>query len=185
MWGWVSRLRKYFDNQKERDVDTYNIGVSGDTTKDLLDRFHIEAELRRSKTRSNIFIFEIGLNDAQYLLERKEKRISLSQFQDNLKAIYLSAQILSTTIVFLNIAPVDWSKTMPTFWNPKHAFYQEDILSYNKVLQNFCKDNNVLFVDVFELLNIDDLEDGVHPNAQWHEKIYIKVKDFMIEHVLI
>jgi len=32
-----------------------------------------------------------------------------------------------------------------------------------------------------ELLDNNDFDDGLHPNAQGHEKIFNQVKDFLIE----
>ena len=179
MWGWVSRLRKYFDNQKGKDVDIYNGGISGDRTKDLLERLEAEAEIRKSKLRSNIFIFQIGINDTQ------DNQISLKQFANNLHALYISAQKFATTVLFLWLTNIDETKTTPTIFNPDVFYYKKDVIVYNELILNFCLENNISFVDVLSLLSYDDLEDGIHPNAQWHEKIYVKVRDFMLENKLI
>ncbi len=185
MLGWVSRLRKYFDNQQEKNVDIYNAGISGDTSADLLARFNLEAEIRKSKTRINIFIIEIGINDAEYLLDRQQTRVSLTQFQDNLKNLHLSAQEIADTVIFIGLAKIQEVKVSPTPWNKNHAFHAQDVLVYNQTLQKFCKDNNILFIDIFDLLDFEDLEDGCHPNAQWHQKIYIKTKDFLLDNQII
>ena len=159
MLGWTNRLRYYFDNKKERYSDIYSIGISGNTSKDLLERFDTEAKIRISKTRTNIFIFEIGLNDAQYLIDKQDRRIPLSQFEDNLRSLYFSAQKFATLIIFLGITNIDEKKTVPTSWNANHAFYTKDVSVYNQKLQNFCKDNEIPFIDVFSLLDPNDLED--------------------------
>jgi len=28
------------------------------------------------------------------------------------------------------------------------------------------------FIDILNLLNNNDLDDGIHPNAQWHKKMF-------------
>ena len=43
--GWATRLRNYFE-EKDNDIDVYNLGISGDTTADLLERIEIEAKSR-------------------------------------------------------------------------------------------------------------------------------------------
>jgi len=55
--GWANRLRLFLDSEN-KDVFTYNLGVSGDTTNKLLKRFNVEAEARQPK----IIIFSIGDN---------------------------------------------------------------------------------------------------------------------------
>jgi len=37
----------------------------------------------------------------------------------------------------------------------------------------------------FDLLNDEDLNDGLHPNADGHEKMFNRVKDFLIENKII
>ena len=65
--GWVSSLRNYFESKSLRadlDTDVYNLGISGDNTDDLLERFDVEVEARKPDT----IVFAIGINDAQFLI---------------------------------------------------------------------------------------------------------------------
>jgi lysophospholipase L1-like esterase len=48
-----------------------------------------------------------------------------------------------------------------------------------------CEKENLYFIDMFDLLKKNDLEDGLHPNAKGHEKIFEKVKDYLIENKII
>ena len=43
--GWCGRLKKYFEN-KGGNHRLYNLGISGETTKDVLERFDVEAKAR-------------------------------------------------------------------------------------------------------------------------------------------
>jgi lysophospholipase L1-like esterase len=45
--------------------------------------------------------------------------------------------------------------------------------------------NGVSFIDVFDLLTLDDFNDGLHPNAQGHEKIFQAVKAFLLKKNLV
>lgn len=38
---------------------------------------------------------------------------------------------------------------------------------------------------MFDLLENEDLEDGLHPNSEGHKKMFIRVKDFLIENKII
>ena len=57
--GWATRLKKYFDENRKEDFNyqVYNLGVSGDTTEDLLDRFEFETKQRINEEEETIFIF--------------------------------------------------------------------------------------------------------------------------------
>ena len=46
-------------------------------------------------------------------------------------------------------------------------------------IKDICKKNDVLYLDTFGLLDINDFKDGLHPNAAGHEKIFLKVKNFL------
>jgi len=48
-----------------------------------------------------------------------------------------------------------------------------------------CEENNVLFLDIFGLLENNDFEDGLHPNAEGHNKIFQKVRNFLGVHKFI
>jgi lysophospholipase L1-like esterase len=47
-------------------------------------------------------------------------------------------------------------------------------------MKTFCEKNNLGYVYTFDLLNNSDFEDGLHPNSKGHEKIFSKVKEYMI-----
>ena len=48
-------------------------------------------------------------------------------------------------------------------------------------MEDVCRENSILFLDL-DFLNNEDFEDGLHPNAGGHEKIFLQVKDFLEDH---
>ena len=67
--GWVQRLRRFLDKNWEIYGDNlvYNLGVSGDTTKNLLTRFEFEIEQRLKEEKEEVLIiFDIGINDSLF-----------------------------------------------------------------------------------------------------------------------
>ena len=38
---------------------------------------------------------------------------------------------------------------------------------------------------MFDLLEVDDLPDGLHPNTEGHKKMFERIKDFLVENKLI
>ena len=72
--GWVQRLRRFLDKNWEIYGDNlvYNLGVSGDTTKNLLTRFEFEIEQRLKEEKEEVLIiFYIGINDSLFFLKGK------------------------------------------------------------------------------------------------------------------
>ncbi|KKQ27461.1 MAG: Lipolytic protein G-D-S-L family, partial [Candidatus Magasanikbacteria bacterium GW2011_GWC2_37_14] len=80
--GWVAQLRRYFETNENYEVDVYNLGVSGDTTNDLLIRFNTECLARNRHPQ--IIIFAIGINDSQYINATDNPRTPIEKFQNNL-----------------------------------------------------------------------------------------------------
>ncbi|MDP3982280.1 MAG: hypothetical protein Q8P70_01915 [bacterium] len=51
---------------------------------------------------------------------------------------------------------------------------------YSSVMQEVCQKHGVHFLNIMALNN-EDFEDGLHPNATGHQKIFEQVKDFLEE----
>ena len=179
--GWVNRARNYF-KISNFGVKMYNLGISGDNTNDLLKRFKTEAEARKP----NMIIFAIGTNDSQYVDTKDNPRVNLNKFQNNLVELLNQAKEFTQNIIFVGLTKVDETKTIPIPWNKRKYYTNENITQYNSTIKSFCEQNKILFVNIFDLLDVkNDLEDGLHPNARGHQKIFKKVKDFLEKNKLI
>ena len=53
------------------------------------------------------------------------------------------------------------------------------------ILNEIAEKEGVHYIYMYDLLCKEDFIDGLHPNASGHEKIFEKVKDFLIEKKLI
>ena len=71
----------------------------------------------------------------------------------------------------------DESKTMPVPWIDFY-YTNENIKKYGEIMKDVCQKNNILFLDLDPLDN-EDFDDGLHPNSIGHEKIFVKVRDFL------
>ena len=179
--GWVNRLRLFLEPLFDYKVILYNLGVSGDNTEDLLKRFKAEAEARKP----NIIIFSIGANDSQYIDSKDNPRVNLEKFQENLNKLANQAKKITPKIIFIGLTKVDESKTMPIPWNKRKYYTNENVIQYKSIIESFCQENKILFVDILDLLNKEDLDDGLHPNSQGHQKMFERIKDFLLEHKII
>jgi len=186
--GWVARLRKFIDAKSigkgEYDCLVFNLGVSGDTTEDLLQRFEFETRQRTRFKEETTFIFAIGGNDA-LLTKENALLVAPKKIENNIQEIIDLAEKFSKKIVFVGLTPVDERKTNPLPWAPQFSVKNENIKKYDEIIKKVCKKNKILFIELFgnwSKINYNGLlEDGQHPNSRGHEKIFETVKDFLIE----
>jgi lysophospholipase L1-like esterase len=118
--GWETRLRKFLvarSLQNLSDVKlywvTYNLGVSGDTTEDLLQRFEFETKQRSKEKEKTMFIFQIGSNDSQFYNNKKTFHVASEKFEINIQKLIDLAKKFSEKIIFIGLTPVDDSKVNP------------------------------------------------------------------------
>lgn len=160
--GWVGRIRNSFpvDNY----IGVYNRGISGDTTIGLLKRFEKEAE----SIRPNIIIFAIGINDSKFPIGSKENKVPFDDFKKNIQTLIDQAKKYTSNIFLLGLTKVDESLVnSPSDDN----FTNKQIELYNSFLQNFAENENILWIDMFDVITNEDLYDGLHPNASGYEKM--------------
>jgi lysophospholipase L1-like esterase len=172
--GWVTLLRNYF--QPERIIKVYNCGISANKTSDLLIRLKVELEARKP----GVVIFEIGINDSLYVGTRENSRTKINDFKNNLIELVRQAREFTDKIVFVGIGQVDESKVMPIPWGEKNRFWDnKNIEIYNNIIKEVCNNEKLDFIDLKEVIGLEDLYDGLHPNTEGHKKIFETVKMFL------
>lgn len=174
--GWVNRL--WFDVAKREGdnyVEIYNCSVSGDTTDAVLARFESEARARAA----DAIIVQIGGNDAGYEHTPGNYLVPPERFASNIEEIIRRAKAITTNIVFTDLKNCDQSRTTPVPWIDIY-YTNEDIERYQRTMKEVCRKNDVPFLELNPLDN-EDFDDGLHPNAKGHEKIFVQVKDFLIK----
>ena len=191
--GWVHRLRKFLDEkhfiEPDFDYSVYNLGVSDNIAEELLKRFGFETEQRLEEGEEIIIIFQIGINDSQFVVSENKLRTSPEKFKENIQKLINLAQKFTSRIVFLGLTPVEDEKVNPMPWAPGKSYRNEYVKEYNEILKSTCHKNKIPFVEIFEeWVKLDYkslLEDGAHPNSQGHQKIFETVKDFLIQNEII
>jgi lysophospholipase L1-like esterase len=178
--GWANRLRFFLDSQNS-DIFSYNLGISGDTTNELLKRFDVEAEARHP----TLIIFWIGDNDSILLKPQKKPMVSLPQFEKNLQKLIDKAKKFTEAVVFIGCKKVDELKTTPVPWATECHYTNKNLNLYNQKIKEVSEKNRCHFLEIFDLLNKEDLDDGLHPNSKGHKKLFLKVKDFLIAKKLL
>lgn len=191
--GWVARIKKYVDEKVINSDfnyyhDVYNVGISGDKTTDLLERFEFEASKRIDEDNKTAIVFAIGVNDSQFV-ENEGNRTQIDQFQNNIKSLIEKARKYGNEIDFVGLFPVDDSKLSPTSWDEGKSYKLEYVDKYNQVLKDVCQKENVGFVDIYEEFMKKDyvklLIDGLHPNTDGHKQISEIVLKFLQDKKII
>lgn len=161
--GWANRLRLYFDNQLDLQVRVYNLGISGDKTADVLKRFSAEALARKPDK----IILGIGTNDSVH--EGNPTGTKLAEFEKQYKELILKAKKFTQDLVILGLTNVDDKND--------RGYQNQSLEKYNQIIKKLASGQNLPFVDLFGILMVDEFEDGLHPNAKGHQKIFEKVKE--------
>jgi len=162
--GWVTLLRNYLEEKYEGEVLTYNLGVCGETSEDLVKRFKNEAVIRKP----DLIVFAIGANDVKH---QKNIEVPFKLFEKNINFLVTQAKEITDKIVFLGVTPVDEKFTTPRDKPPYNFRENKDIDRLNKILKEICLEEKLVFVLVEGML-VDDLDDGLHPNTNGHKKIF-------------
>lgn len=175
--GWVNRFRLSLEKDKQRDYNVFNLGISGDVTEGVKNRFDFEFNTRKDEENDKIIIFAIGVNDTQDI--NGNYRVTLEQFKDNILYLISNARKYVDNIVFIGLSKVDETKVVPLSWNKEKSYFNKKVIEFDNKLEEICGENNVRYLKMYDLLSVNDLLDGIHPNSIGHQKICDKVLDFL------
>lgn len=186
--GWCDKLKKYFESKGQHHY-FYNLGISGNTTIDILERFDAEAKARvrfKREQDRNIIIFAVGINDSKKIGKEKSPKIEFDDFSANIQTLINKAKSYTKEIVFIGLTPVDENFALNYEGT---IFTNERVSLFNNKIHELCEVNSIPFLDMFEefsKLNYRDLlSDGLHPNTAGYEKMYELIKDFLIKKQII
>jgi len=178
--GWVNRLRLFLESGKYNVDFIYNLGIPGNNTSDLLNRLKAEVEARAP----NVIIFSVGINDSANN-EKGQPKVSAKEFETNLNKLIKDSRKFADRIIFTCLTKADESKTTPVPWDAEYYYSNRNIIDYNFIIKKVCGENKLLFIDMFDLLDKNDLADGLHPNSKGHEKMFQKIKQDLIKNKII
>lgn len=177
--GWVQRVRTildqtFFDDPKKECL-TFNMGIKGDTSGDIVKRFTKEMKTRKDDGGENVIIFAVGINDSLISQDTGMAVVAPDVFEKNLDKLLLRAKKHARHICFVGLNPVDEARVNPLPWAPDRSYWNSSIQQYNEIIKDFCSNQNIKFIDVWQDWINEDcndwLFDGVHPNAEGHQRI--------------
>lgn len=187
--GWPERLKLFLfkkeNSSSDFEADFHNLSISGNTSGDILARFKNELNQRVNKNFKKTIIFAVGINDSSYRKSKKGSFVSIDNFRKNLINLTKEAKKYTKNIFFKGLMAANESKTLPVYWN-KDAFYNnKSIIKYDEALKEICKENKTQYINVGDVIGRRELYDGLHPNSKGHEKIYKRVKNYLLKNKLI
>lgn len=179
--GWVARLRKHYDVRQLEDIQNrdeptiFNLGISGGTSRTIIERFDNETQARQNGEEIFIII-STGLNDS--CREGSDMyRSTPEEYEQNMQELTTKAKAYSTKVLFVGLVAGDESKTTPVFWRDIY-YTHERTKMFEEIMQKVAVANDIGFIPVFEKFkkrfeNGEDLlADGLHPNNDGHELIF-------------
>ncbi len=178
--GWVDRLRRSYDELTVRDLNfdrpiVFNVGVSADTSKNLVERITPETKARTFRDELPVVVVQIGVNDSAKT--NSQFWTEPAVYQSNLEKIADSAKDISAGLVFVGLSAVDESLTNPISWDDYYST-NDEIKKYENIMQQVASFKNVSFIPLFDRFKqaLDQgqnlLTDGLHPNDAGHKLIY-------------
>ncbi len=91
--GYVEILKRYchteFYNNNANEVNCFNLGIGGETTEGLMNRFEVETKARLSPDENLVFFF-YGANDLEL--------VSFANFESNLFEVISQAKEFTPNI---------------------------------------------------------------------------------------
>jgi lysophospholipase L1-like esterase len=165
-----------------------NLGISGDTTAGLIQRFksEIKARLGDDPDESAEIVFAIGVNDSMYLVDKNRPRFTDAQFRDNLDTLIDEAGEMAGRIAFVGLPPVDDCKVNPVPWARDKAYSCKRVKHFESIIESACADNDVRFLPLLDKwAAMTDytfyLYDGVHPNTKGHALLAVQIGEFLLD----
>ena len=180
--GWTDRLKQHyfaqFINSQTQTITLYNLGIAGETTDGLMNRFDIELKARHINGQELLIVFAYGVNDI--VIHKNKNIVPEAYFIRNLKHCIESAQTLKAKILLLSLLPIADSNEGRLNQHGKLRF-NHDIQAYNLILKKLSDEINCEYLDLYTAFvknNTEDFlsSDGVHPNSKGHELLYQKIK---------
>lgn len=180
--GWVDRVRKHYDELQVTDLQGrdepsfFNLGISADTSTDVLARITPEIKARtRPHHKPPVIIIQIGVNDS--CLREGRPYVSPDEYKRNLTAVIGQVKVLGAKLIFVGSSGCDDTKTNPVAWDTKFHYSSERIRAYEADMKLVAQEHDIPFIPVFEQFiakfkqDMSILPDGLHPNNAGHQII--------------
>ena len=156
-FGWHNRLRK---NNKFQNQIFFNISIPGQSSIEIIKRFKNEFLSRYNNEDIFNVIFAFGIKDA-LILSNNEEHISI--FEKNISNLISFTKNYTNNIYFIGLLCVDLKI--------RTNYKKECIDKIDNTIKEICLKNNIKYIDMSNVISLNDLIDGLHPNENGYQKI--------------
>jgi lysophospholipase L1-like esterase len=167
--GWTQRLDRELKNFNIENK-VYNLGIPGNTTKQLLDRSE-ELNRRIYPEADALILIQIGANDLQK--EEGELRVPPRKFEENLQKIISKAKDLSNHVMLIGDGYTTIEDSLP--WAPEKKVKDERAKKYHLIREKVAEKEETRYLSIRRNWTKEKwksyLHDGVHPNNRGHQEI--------------
>lgn len=165
--GWVNRLKINL-SKKSKSNFVFNLGIPGQNSNDIVNRFEKELIDRFNSEDNFKLIFSFGIKDA--LLINKNKN-HLDKFENNIIQIIKKAKEFTNDICFIGLIK-------PNF-NIREEYKADAVTMIDDTIKKQCELNDLKYIEMKHIITEKDLADGLHPNPIGYDKITNEVlKEF-------
>lgn len=183
--GWVDRLKtaclaRHLEGGP--DVDVFNLGIGGETTRMMRSRLSAELAARLEPGPPSRVTLAYGANDAADAGEGL--RVPLEEYVDNLSWAIDEARRVGCEVWLLNVTPV--ASWMDGVRNAAGRLRSNAMVArYNAALAALAEQKSAGLIDVNGALGQHApqavfVADGVHPNAHGHALICALVEQGLV-----
>lgn len=149
--GWAYRLRKKLDNNHF----IFNQSIPGQSSFDILNKFEIELKNRYNEIDDFKIIFSFGIKDSL--------KNNIADFKNNVLEIINKTKPYTKDITFIGLIKPDINKRV--------EYDLDKVILFDNALEKICNKENLKYIKLINLINNNELIDGLHPNDVGHEKI--------------
>lgn len=180
--GWTNRLKLAIANDSSiASCHVFNMGISGQTTGEVLERLDRECEGRVLEDANNIIILAAGINDTQMI--RGKVLVREDDFRDNVNILIDYAESHTDNVIYIGLTPVDETRTNPVWWNKTQNWRNEIIERYDQIIREVCSEQGVRYLHMFDRIDPLTNEDGLHPSAEGHRIMTEIITDTIYEYL--
>ena len=180
--GWVERLKTYFLSDYENTwVWVYNFSISGNSSRDILQYIeHDISKIMPIEKEELVIVFAVWINDSGYVW--KSPNIPLSEFSKNFSNLLDISKKYAMQTFVLWLFPVD-EDALNASQRLLLSYQNKNVSVYHDTLKKISREKDVEFIDLWNVIWLENLTDGLHPDSVWHKKIYEIVKDKLLEKI--
>ncbi len=161
--GWVGRVCAAVQ-ASGRPITFYNLGIRGNTTAQILQRWRTEVEARLAPGSKSCFVFSFGANDVTF--SNQARRLSHAESLDHARHLLTTAQALGPVLMVGS----------PPIADDTEANQRLSLLCND--LSNVCEELAIPFVHTLQRLLSTSTwmeeaiaHDGAHPGAAGYQAL--------------